>query len=139
MDNLRSYHCSLSCLSALAFGARSTRRRARSRTWAGCFGSGRVAVSQSVPSVERRGIGLGMDEFTSNGVSGSDPFQERDRVQAWQVAGLERLGFDAGLAVTVVANAWLDDDQNDLVHRVEQLLHAGATHDQAARILVANW
>ena len=35
----------------------------------------------------------------------------------------------------LVTNAWRDHDQDDLVHRLKRLLDAGATHDQAARIL----
>ena len=60
---------------------------------------------------------------------------ERERVQEWQVAGLRGLGFDESIAVTLVTNAWRDHDQDDLVHRLKRLLDAGATHDQAARIL----
>ena len=61
---------------------------------------------------------------------------ERERVKQWQVSGLERLGFEQDLAVALVADAWIDEDHFDLVHRFERLLDAGATHDQAARILV---
>ena len=63
-------------------------------------------------------------------------FGERERVKQWQISGLERLGFEQDLAVTLVAEAWIEHDHFDLVHRFERLLDAGATHDQAARILV---
>ncbi len=61
---------------------------------------------------------------------------ERERVKQWQISGLERLGFDQKQAGSLVNEAWMEHDHHDLVHRFERLLDAGATHDQAARILV---
>jgi hypothetical protein len=61
---------------------------------------------------------------------------ERERVKQWQVSGLERLGFEQKVATTLVTEAWMGNEHHDLVHRFERLLAAGATHDQAARILV---
>ena len=80
-----------------------------------------------MPDLERKPETDGVVEVRSG---------ERERVKQWQVSGLERLGFEQDLAVTLVTDAWIDEDHFDLVHRFERLLDAGATHDQAARILV---
>ena len=55
---------------------------------------------------------------------------------AWQAEALRRLGYRASTAEGLVAIAWLNGDQADLAHRIADLLHRGATHSQAARIML---
>jgi hypothetical protein len=64
------------------------------------------------------------------------PDQELQRVRDWQRERLTRLGFRSGAAAMLVADAWVNGEQADLVHRIEDLVSRGATLDQAARIVV---
>ncbi len=62
---------------------------------------------------------------------------EAARVQEWQQQRLGRLGYRPETATRVVRAAWMDGEHTDLVHRIEDLVHRGATLDQAARIVVS--
>jgi hypothetical protein len=62
---------------------------------------------------------------------------EEARVQDWQEQRLGRLGYRPETASRVVRAAWTEGNHTDLVHRIEDLVHRGATLDQAARILVS--
>lgn len=62
---------------------------------------------------------------------------EEARVQEWQQQRLGRLGYRPETASRVVRAAWMDGEHTDLVHRIEDLVHRGATLDQAARIVVS--
>jgi hypothetical protein len=62
---------------------------------------------------------------------------EEARVQHWQEERLSQLGYLPETACRVVRAAWLDGEHTDLVHRIENLVHRGATLDQAARIVVS--
>jgi hypothetical protein len=58
------------------------------------------------------------------------------RVHDWQMEQLQRLGYHSSAASLVLMAAWLHGEQADLVHRIERLVHRGASLDQAARIVV---
>lgn len=62
---------------------------------------------------------------------------EEARVQEWQQQRLGQLGYRPETASRVVRAAWMDGEHTDLVHRIENLVHRGATLDQAARIVVS--
>jgi hypothetical protein len=68
------------------------------------------------------------------------PAAERDDevapIRRWQLERLKLLGYRTATAAMIVADAWLSGEHTDLVHRIEDLIAAGATLDQAARIVV---
>jgi hypothetical protein len=77
------------------------------------------------------------DTETAGAAAAESDAAEEARVQDWQAERLEQLGYNPDIATRVVRAAWLDGNHTDLVHRIEDLVHQGATLDQAARIVAS--